>query len=175
MFVFLNLIAIAALVGVDQAIKLWAVQNLQPVGSMTLIPHVVELHFTYNEGMAFSLLWGRQEVLIAATSIGMLLIAWWLFTHCRRDPLQRWALVLVLGGGIGNLIDRVLAGQVVDYINLLFIDFAVFNFADICVTCGIALLFVDILLVETRRRKTETPQTAGDTPAQEGGAPDANA
>ena len=99
MFVFLNLIAIAALVGIDQAIKLWAVQNLQPVGSMPLIPHVVELHFTYNEGMAFSLLWGRQEILIAATSIGMLLIAWWLFTHCRSDQLQRWALVLVLGGG----------------------------------------------------------------------------
>ena len=122
MFVFLNLIAIAALVGIDQAIKLWAVQNLQPVGSMPLIPHVVELHFTYNEGMAFSLLWGRQEILIVATSIGMLLIAWWLFTHCRNDQLQRWALVLVLGGGIGNLIDRIAAGRVVDYINLLFMN-----------------------------------------------------
>ena len=50
MFVFLNLIAIAALVGIDQAIKLWAVQNLQPVGSMPLIPHVVELHFTTTRG-----------------------------------------------------------------------------------------------------------------------------
>ena len=54
MFVFLNLVCIAALVGIDQAIKLWAVQNLQPVGTMPLIPHVVELHFVYNEGMAFS-------------------------------------------------------------------------------------------------------------------------
>ena len=147
MFVFLNLIAIAALVGIDQAIKLWAVQNLQPVGSMPLIPHVVELHFTYNEGMAFSLLWGRQEILIAATSIGMLLIAWWLFTHCRNDQLQRWALVLVLGGGIGNLIDRIAAGRVVDYINLLFMNFAVFNFADICVCVGMGLWVLSVILV----------------------------
>ena len=155
MFVFLNLIAIAALVGIDQAIKLWAVQNLQPVGSMPLIPHVVELHFTYNEGMAFSLLWGRQEILIAATSIGMLLIAWWLFTHCRNDQLQRWALVLVLGGGIGNLIDRIAAGRVVDYINLLFMNFAVFNFADICVCVGMGLWVLSVILEE---RRTATPR-----------------
>ena len=150
MFVFLNLVCIVALVGIDQAIKLWAVQNLQPVGTMPLIPHVVELHFVYNEGMAFSLLSGRQEILIAATSIGMLFIAWWLFTHCRNDQLQRWAWVLVLGGGIGNLIDRIAAGKVVDYINLLFMNFAVFNFADICVCVGMGLWVLSVILEERR-------------------------
>ena len=139
-----------------------SVQNLQPVGSMPLIPHVVELHFTYNEGMAFSLLWGRQEVLIAATSIGMLLIAWWLFTHCRRDPLQRWALVLVLGGGIGNLIDRIAAGKVVDYINLLFMNFAVFNFADICVCVGMALWVLAVILEERRSPEGKDGKAEGD-------------
>ena len=162
MFVFLNLIAIAALVGIDQAIKLWAVQNLQPVGSMPLIPHVVELHFTYNEGMAFSLLWGRQEILIAATSIGMLLIAWWLFTHCRNDQLQRWALVLVLGGGIGNLIDRIAAGRVVVYITLLFMNFAVFNFADICVCVGMGLWVLSVILEERRNPEGKAGKAEGD-------------
>ena len=98
-FILFNLAAVAALVGIDQLIKLWAVQALQPVGAMPFIPHVV-------------------------------------------------ALVLVRGGGIGNLIDRVLNGVVVDYINLLFMRFAVFNFADICVCVGVALWVLVIFLDE---------------------------
>ena len=121
-FVLFNLAAVAALVGIDQLIKLWAVQVLQPVGAMPLIPHVVELRFVLNQGMAFSLLSGKR--------------------------LQQAALVLVLGGGIGNLIDRVLNGEVVDYINLLFMRFAVFNFADICVCVGVALWVLVIFLDE---------------------------
>ena len=150
MFVFLNLVCIAVLVGIDQAIKLWAVQNLLPVESMPLIPHVVELRFVYNEGMSFSLLSGKQGFLIAATGIGLLVIAWWLFTHCRNDRLQRWAWVLVLGGGIGNLIDRIAEGRVVDYINLLFMDFAIFNFADVCICVGMGLWILAIILEERR-------------------------
>ena len=168
----LSLLAAAVLAGVDQLIKHWATAALEPVGAMQVC--VVELRYYLNDGMAFSMLAGQQTLLIAVTTVMLAAVA--VYLVWKRPPLaERIAWTMVLGGGIGNLIDRVLAGQVVDYIKLLFIDFAVFNFADICVTCGIALLFVDILLVETRRRKAETPQTAGDAPAQEGGAPDANA
>ena len=58
-FVVFNLIAVAALVGIDQVVKLWAVDVLQPVGILPLIPHVVELRFVLNQGMAFSLLSGK--------------------------------------------------------------------------------------------------------------------
>ena len=118
-FVLFNLAAVAALVGIDQLIKLWAVQALQPVGAMPFIPHVVELAVAYG-----------------------------LFFRSRGKYLQQAALVLVLGGGIGNLIDRVLNGEVVDYINLLFMRFAVFNFADICVCVGVALWVLVIFLDE---------------------------
>ena len=64
------------------------------------------------------------------------------------EALISAALVLVLGGGIGNLIDRVLNGVVVDYINLLFMQFAVFNFADICVCVGVGLWVLEIFLEE---------------------------
>ena len=147
-FVLFNLAAVAALVGIDQLIKLWAVQVLQPVGAMPLIPHVVELRFVLNQGMAFSLLSGKQLFLIIATSAALLAVAYGLFFRSRGKRLQQAALVLVLGGGIGNLIDRVLNGEVVDYINPLFIDFAVFNFADICVCVGVALWVLVILLEE---------------------------
>ena len=138
-FVLFNLAAVVALVGIDQLIKLWAVQVLQPVGAMPLIPHVVELRFVLNQGMAFSLLSGKQLFLI---------VAYGLFFRSRGKRLQQAALVLVLGGGIGNLIDRVLNGEVVDYINLLFMRFAVFNFADICVCVGVALWVLVIFLDE---------------------------
>ena len=143
-FVLFNLAAVAALVGIDQLIKLWAVQVLQPVGAMPLIPHVVELRFVLNQGMAFSLLSGKQLFLIIATSAALLAVAYGLFFRSRGKRLQQAA--LVLGGGIGNLIDRVLNGEVVDYINLLFMRFAVFNFADICVCVGVALWVLVIVL-----------------------------
>ena len=147
-FVIFNLVCVAVLVGADQLIKLWAVQVLEPVGAMPLIPHVVELRFVLNPGMAFSLLSGKQLFLIAATGAALLLVAYWLFFRSRKNPLQQAALILVLGGGIGNLIDRVLNGEVVDYINLLFMRFAVFNFADICVCVGVALWVLVIFLDE---------------------------
>ena len=147
-FVLFNLVAAAALIGIDQAIKLWAVNVLQPMGSMPLIPHVVELRFVLNQGMAFSLLSGKQLFLIIATSIALILVAYMLFFRSRGKYLQQAAMLLVLGGGIGNLIDRVLNGEVVDYINLLFMRFAVFNFADICVCVGVALWVLEIFLEE---------------------------
>ena len=152
-FIIFNLVCVAVLVGADQLIKLWAVQVLEPVGAMPLIPHVVELRFVLNPGMAFSLLSGKQLFLIAATGAALLLVAYWLFFRSRGKKLQQAALILVLGGGIGNLIDRVLNGEVVDYINLLFMRFAVFNFADICVCVGVALWVLVILLEETHEEK----------------------
>lgn len=157
-FVLFNLAAVAALVGIDQLIKLWASNVLQPVGAMPLIPHVVELRFVLNQGMAFSLLSGKQLFLIIATSAALLLVAYALFFRSRGKRLQQAALILVLGGGIGNLIDRVLNGQVVDYINLLFMRFAVFNFADICVCVGVALWVLVIFLEESRSGDADAPK-----------------
>ena len=149
------LLLISALVGVDQLIKLWAVNVLQPVGSMPLIPYVAELRFVLNPGMAFSLLSGKQVFLVAATSAALLVMGYCLLFRCRRDRLQQAAFVLIIGGGVGNLIDRVLNGVVVDYINLLFMNFAVFNFADICVCVGVALWILAIFMDESAGRKND--------------------
>ena len=106
-----------------------------------------------NQGMAFSLLSGKQLFLILATSAALLLVAYWLFFRSRGKYLQQAALILVLGGGIGNLIDRVLNGEVVDYINVLFMRFAVFNFADICVCVGVALWVLDFFQEDDQEQK----------------------
>ena len=157
-YVILNLVCVAALVGIDQLIKLWASNVLQPVGAMPLIPHVVELRFVLNQGMACSLLSGKQLFLIIATSIALIFVAYGLFFRSRGRYLQQAALLLILAGGIGNLIDRVLNGEVVDYINLLFMRFAVFNFADICVCVGVALWVLVIFLEASHSGTADAPK-----------------
>ncbi len=154
-FIIIDLLGVAALVGIDQLIKAWAIAVLEPMGVLPLIPHVVELRFVLNQGMAFSLLSGKQLLLIVATSAALLAVAYGLFFRSRGKWLQQLAFILVLGGGIGNLIDRVLNGEVVDYINLLFMRFAVFNFADICVCVGVGLWVLDMFLEEYKNAPEE--------------------
>ena len=152
-YVILNLVCVAALVGIDQAIKLWATQYLAPVEAITVIPHVVELRFVLNQGMAFSLLSGKQLFLILATSAALLLVAYLLFFRSRGKLLQQIAFILVLAGGIGNLIDRVLHGTVVDFFAVTFTNFAVFNVADCYVTVGVCLLLLFYIIKEVRDAK----------------------
>ena len=154
----ISLAAAALLVAADQGIKAWATAQLMPVGVMAVLPGIVELRYVLNDGMAFSMLAGKQGVLIGATSLMLIGVLVWLLRG-KMPPLERVAWTLVLGGGIGNLIDRVLNGVVVDYINVLFMNFAVFNFADICVCCGVGLLILSILL-DGRHGKAATDETA---------------
>ena len=156
-FGVLSVLAAAVLVGVDQLIKRWATAVLLPKTAMTLIPGVLELRYFLNDGMAFSMLAGKQKLLIAATSLMLLGVLWMLFAR-KLTPLEWVAWTLVLGGGIGNLIDRVLNGEVVDYINLLFMRFAVFNFADICVCVGVALWVLVIFLEELHEDTKKGPK-----------------
>ena len=154
----ISLVAAALLVAADQGIKAWATAQLMPVGVMAVLPGIVELRYILNDGMAFSMLAGKQGILIGVTSLMLIGVLVWLLRG-QMPPLERVAWTLVLGGGIGNLIDRVLNGVVVDYINVLFMNFAVFNFADICVCCGVGLLILSILL-DGRHGKAATDETA---------------
>ena len=134
---------------------------------MTLIPGVLELRYFLNDGMAFSMLAGKQKLLIAATSLMLLGVLWMLFAR-KLTPLERVAWTLVLGGGIGNLIDRIATGVVVDYINVLFMNFAIFNFADICVCVGVGLLMVWVLFDSYFKEKAEkSVKTESAAPADD--------
>ena len=160
-FGIVSVLAAAALVAADQGIKLWASANLQPVGAMPLLPGIVELRFCLNDGMAFSMLAGKQALLIGVTSLMLLAVLIMLFV--RKMPLaERIAWTLVLGGGVGNLIDRVLNGVVVDYINVLFMNFAIFNFADICVCVGVGLLMLVVLLDSFKKEETAKQKADDD-------------
>ena len=156
----LSLLGAAVLVVLDQLIKHWATAALLPVGSMEVLPGIVELRYCLNDGMAFSMLAGKQGLLIGVTSVMLVAVLVMLFV--RKMPLaERIAWTLVLGGGVGNLIDRVLNGVVVDYINVLFMHFAIFNFADICVCVGVGLPML-VLLLDSTKKDAPAQQKAED-------------
>jgi signal peptidase II len=150
----ISLLCAAGLAGIDRVIKLWAVAYLQPVGAMPVIPGVVELRYVLNDGCAFSLLSGKQGFLILITCIALAVVLWMLFKR-KLSVLERVAWTLIFAGGVGNLIDRVLYRQVVDYINPLFVKFAVFNFADICVTIGVCFLILALIVEECSSKKNK--------------------
>ncbi len=141
----------AVLVGVDQLLKYWATASLQPVGQMPLIPHVIGLRFILNDGAAFGMLAGKQTFLQIVTGIALVLLLGYLLFKKPASKLEYTALLLIFAGGVGNMVDRVLNGVVVDYIELLFMNFAVFNFADILVCVGVGLLFLVLLLPELKK------------------------
>ena len=150
----------ALLVFLDQLFKWLTVRFFQEGQGVPLIEGVFELLYVKNPGAAFSILENKRVffILLTVAVMGFLLLVI-LSGRYRRHMLLNISFVLVLAGGIGNLIDRVLNGVVVDYINVLFMNFAVFNFADICVCCGVGLLILSILL-DGRHGKAATDETA---------------
>ena len=149
-----SVLVAAILVVVDQLIKHWATVVLQPLGAITVLPGILELRYYLNDGMAFSMLAGKQMLLIGVTSV-MLICVLLLLLLRKMGMWERISWTLILGGGIGNLIDRFLNGVVVDYINVLFVNFAVFNFADICITTGVILLMLWIFYDSLQKDKAE--------------------
>lgn len=130
------LLVLVLSVAADQAVKFWTVNHLALYESAPLIPGIVELRYIQNTGGGFSILTGHTWFLAAITAVLMLGIAWILLKKIFTHPLAVWTLVIVLGGGIGNLIDRIRLGYVVDMFNLQFMNYPVFNVADILVVCG---------------------------------------
>lgn len=151
----LTILGALALVGVDQALKYWAVSVLQPVGQLPLLPHLVDLRFVLNDGAAFGMLAGRQTFLQLFTGAALAALLIWLLVKKPDSKLEYTALLLIFSGGVGNLIDRALNGVVVDYINLLFMDFAVFNFADILVCVGVGLLVIALFIPEIHKNRNK--------------------
>lgn len=133
-----NALVAALLIALDQWSKQWIVQNLALHETRRFLPGLLDLTYTRNFGAAWSSLWGARWLLIIVTAVGMGALLW-LLVKIVRHPLGVWALTLVIAGGIGNLIDRVRLGYVVDMLDCAFIDFPVFNAADCCVVIGTIL------------------------------------
>lgn len=137
------------LITVDQLTKLWAVTQLHNAERVIpIIEGVFELHYTENRGVAFGMLEGQLWLFIPMTLIIVALFGIMLW----RSPLRHYKSfvvpsVMIVAGAVGNLIDRILYGYVIDFLYFKLIDFPVFNFADCCVVIGAVMLFIFFLFV----------------------------
>ncbi len=148
----------------DQWAKVLAVTYLKPISTLPLIEGV--FHFTYreNRGAAFSMFADQPWVFMSISTVAIIGMLVYFFSAKDMPALIRYPLGMVVGGGIGNMIDRIAVGFVVDFIDVRIINFAVFNIADCFVTVGAALLFVG-LLIEIRReeQKEKAKNAAGES------------
>ena len=152
------LIAIFLIV-IDQLVKWW-VRGAIPLGeSIPFIPHLMDLTYVQNTGAAFSSFSGLTWLLALVSLIATVVIALLLRRDFFPSPLGRFTLALLLSGAAGNLIDRVFLGFVTDMFQTTFINFAVFNVADICVVVGGILMVAYVLLF------WEKDKEAGNDPA----------
>lgn len=159
----LYLFVVALCIIADQALKLWTVANLDLYESMPLLPGIVELYYIRNTGGGFSLLTGHTWLLAVLTVVLMGVLAALIIKKVFTHPLAVWTLTLIIGGGLGNLIDRVRLGYVVDMFNLTFMNYPVFNIADILVVCGaIGFGFYYLLLHDQVTASTKVKGGDGD-------------
>lgn len=159
-------IFVVILVAIDQLVKYLVLQNIPLGGHVPFIPHLVELTYVENTGAAFSLL-SQHTWLLALISLAMsVVLAVAIWKNFFRHPLGKTALALLLAGAVGNLIDRAFRGFVVDMFNVLFMNFAVFNVADICVVVGgIAAGVYYLLLADKLEPRAEEKKLHGTTDA----------
>ena len=146
---------ITLIVAFDQITKYYAAQKLTDGRAVTFLPKVVQFRYFQNTGMAFSLFSGARWLFVALTLAVCIFAFWYLFSNRCQSLWLYWSIGVVIAGGIGNLIDRVRFGYVVDFIEPTFVDFAVFNIADCAVTCGAAVM-IGYLVIDTFRKDKGT-------------------
>ena len=130
-----------ASVALDQWSKHWANARLAFHEPIHLVDDLLTLTYTRNSGIAFGMFAGKNFPFYIFSVVAALAVFWLWSRHPRVPVARQWSLALILGGAIGNLVDRVRAGEVTDFILLAWRghEFPVFNVADMCVTCGVIL------------------------------------
>ena len=165
------IVAILILIA-DQGLKYWVTLNIPlDTGHVTLIPGVLELTNIHNNGAAFSILQHAPHwIFIIFTLVFAAIAVFCLRRNVVHGKVGRWSVVLVLAGAVGNCIDRILSGYVVDMFNFLFVRFAVFNLADVFIVVAGITLCLHVIFYrgdesesapkKPRRQRTETAPDA---------------
>ena len=139
---------IVALIVLDQLVKAYVVQNIALGEVKTWIPNFVSLTYLQNRGAAFSMLQDQQWFFTVITLVVMAGAIWYLHKHLDDSLWTVLGLMLIISGGLGNFIDRVSQGFVVDMFHLGFVNFAIFNVADSYLTVGVIVLMIAMLKEE---------------------------
>lgn len=139
----MNIILIILLVGFDQITKYFALKDLSKIGSINVIPNIFNLTYVENRGAAFGILQNQKWFFITIALAVAAFILYYLYSNKKQSIYSKISLILIFSGAIGNLIDRIRLGFVVDFFD--FIVWPVFNIADICVVVGGIVLSYSVL------------------------------
>ncbi len=143
----------------DQLTKLMVRLSMTVGERIHFIPHIMNITYVENDGAAFGMLDNARWIFLVASTVTIIVIIWFLHKYGNRHPLLTTSLAFILGGGIGNMIDRLFvtneAGEyvVTDFFETAFVDFAVFNVADSFITVGAVLLGVYVIFIEPKVEK----------------------
>ena len=158
LYLFMGIFTVLAVVA-DQLSTLWVVANIPLHTQIPAIDGLFHLTYTQNTGAAFSSFQGMQWLFALVFAVFAAAIIWefskkrWPFT-----TFERWCIVAVFAGGLGNMIDRLRLGYVVDMIEVEFMNFPVFNVADCFITCGCIALMVHLVFFNKQFWKDEKKQ-----------------
>ena len=135
----------AVIITADQLFKQWISAHVAVGGDLRLLPGLIRLTNVHNTGAAFSLFQNMQTIVLIITGVFCLIVIFGLIMKSVKGVFGNLALAMILGGALGNMIDRVLTGYVVDMFDFQFFRFAVFNIADVFITVGAFMFCVFIL------------------------------
>ncbi len=147
---WIYVLIIIAIVVIDQLAKWLVVLYVKPIDTLPLIQNVFHLTYSENTGAAFSILQGKQTFLVLITAIAMTVMFVYLLKWSTQpgEIFAKIGFAMLIGGGIGNLIDRIRLGYVVDFFDARIINFAIFNTADSFVVVGVALYLITQIFVK---------------------------
>ena len=145
-------IIILLLIGLDQLSKIWAINDLKAIGSIPIIQNVFHLTYVENRGAAFGMLENNQIIFVIVALAASILGLYYLHTK-KINLIGKTGIILIISGAIGNAIDRLRLGFVVDYFDFRIIWEYVFNIADVFVVVGTILLCVYIIFYEEKSNK----------------------
>ncbi|MBE6785010.1 MAG: signal peptidase II [Ruminococcaceae bacterium] len=157
----ISFFAVLALLGIDQLIKYFVDLCLKNRPAVTVIRNVLQLNYLENDGAMMGFMGGKTALMttLAVICVAVMLVV--IFSGLIKDRVDYWCCLFMIAGGLGNIIDRAFRGYVIDYIEVLFVDFYIFNFADCLITvAAFVLIFYQLFLTakENKRKK------AGDNP-----------
>ena len=151
----LYVILAVVLIIVDQVTKYLTRAHIELGESLPFVPRLLELTYIKNTGAAWSILEKHTWLLSVISAVIVLVILLMIYKKFFTNRIGMLSATLIVAGGIGNLIDRVVFRYVTDMIKTIFMDFPVFNFADCCITVGVVLLVIYILFFYTEDKKEE--------------------
>ncbi|MFO8068660.1 MAG: signal peptidase II [Alkalibacterium sp.] len=141
------------IIGIDQLTKYLTVANIPLHETREVIPSILSFTYHQNTGAAWSILEGQMIFFYIVTLIVVGVIIYYLHSYGKNDKLFAFSLSLILGGAVGNFIDRLIHQFVVDMVRLEFIDFPIFNVADAALTVGVGLMMLYLILDEWKEYK----------------------